>query len=273
MRFAHALWCLTASAGAALAAPPALAVECDSDIDGNMVVDVLDLLEVLGQWGPCVGCPADINGDDVVDGLDLLQVLGDWGPCLFDYGDPWPDAEAEQIGLEMLGAGGPLLIPQAIYDRIDADLDLIRADHPGLVGETHSPWWVPNQLIVNLVPGEPLDDYQALNTYFQVIDEDNIFGDWWVLTFIGNINVPALAIEYMALSAVNIAEPNGIIGGQNFWTPSDQGGGVWRWDIDDGFWDCFDGCDCHRLYVIDTDADGTVTLISYQEVGQPWCEF
>ena len=83
----------------------------------------------------------------------------------------------------------------------------------------------------------------------------------------------ALAPLYAQTPAMAFAEPNGIFGGQNFWTPTPLRGGVWRWDIDDGFLDCFDGCDCHRLYVFETDEAGTVTPISYQEIGQPWCEF
>ncbi len=49
------------------------------DVNGDGVVDVLDLLEVLGAWGDCVGCPADLDGNGVVDVLDLLIVLGNWG--------------------------------------------------------------------------------------------------------------------------------------------------------------------------------------------------
>ncbi len=52
------------------------------DVDGDGKVDVLDLLIVLGDWGPCPPppdeCPADINADGVVDVLDLLIVLGAW---------------------------------------------------------------------------------------------------------------------------------------------------------------------------------------------------
>ena len=133
--------------------------------------------------------------------------------------------------------------------------------------------WAPNQLIVRLVPGEPLEEYHAHNVYFQVIDEDNLFGDWWTLTFAGNLNIAALAPIYLALDAVDISEPNALIGGQNFYSPFDMGEGTWRWDIDDGFMDCTDGCDCHRHYIIDIDENGGLTLVLYEEWGMPYCEF
>ncbi len=60
----------------------ALGAPCPADITEDGAVDVLDLLEVLGAWGPCEACPEDITGDGVVDVLDLLEVLGAWGPCL-----------------------------------------------------------------------------------------------------------------------------------------------------------------------------------------------
>ena len=55
-------------------------VDCPADITGDGVVDVLDLLEVLGQWG--TSGSADITGDGTVDVLDLLEVLAAWGPCV-----------------------------------------------------------------------------------------------------------------------------------------------------------------------------------------------
>ena len=78
---------------------------------------------------------------------------------------------------------------------------------------------------------------------------------------------------YAALDYVQFAQTNDLVGGQNFYTPSITLFNTWRWTIDDGFHDCFDGCDCHRYYIIDVDAAGNVTLISYQEIGQPWCDF
>lgn len=50
-----------------------------ADLNGDGVVNVSDLLLLLGAWGPCTGCIADINGDDVVNVSDLLRLFGDWG--------------------------------------------------------------------------------------------------------------------------------------------------------------------------------------------------
>ncbi len=49
-----------------------------ADVNGDGVVDVLDLLAVLSVWGPCPDCVEDINDDGVVDVLDLLEVLSNW---------------------------------------------------------------------------------------------------------------------------------------------------------------------------------------------------
>ena len=49
-----------------------------ADINADGVVDVNDLIAVLGSWGPCSGCVADINGDGVVGIDDLLLVLSGW---------------------------------------------------------------------------------------------------------------------------------------------------------------------------------------------------
>ncbi len=48
------------------------------DLDGDGAVGVVDLLVVLGAWGPC-SCPADLDGDGTVGVLDLLLILAAWG--------------------------------------------------------------------------------------------------------------------------------------------------------------------------------------------------
>lgn len=54
---------------------------CAGDTNGDNVVDVHDLLDVLGKWGPCAGCPADIDGDGFVDKTDLVLLIIGWGAC------------------------------------------------------------------------------------------------------------------------------------------------------------------------------------------------
>jgi hypothetical protein len=50
------------------------------DITGDGVIDVNDLLAVIGAWGACPpgSCPADLNGDGFVDVDDLLLVISNW---------------------------------------------------------------------------------------------------------------------------------------------------------------------------------------------------
>ena len=60
--------------------------ECIADFDNNGVVNVLDLLFLIGTWG-AISTPenpvvTDLNGDGVVAVLDLMIAIGDYGPCL-----------------------------------------------------------------------------------------------------------------------------------------------------------------------------------------------
>lgn len=66
---------------------------CAADLNHDLQVDVLDLLDVLIQWGvcpvPCTvdqhnmpdNCTADTNQDCFVDVMDLLTLLALWGTC------------------------------------------------------------------------------------------------------------------------------------------------------------------------------------------------
>ena len=61
--------------------PSSKVITCNADINEDGMINVIDLLAVIDQWGSCQGCTADINGDDVVNVTDLLVVIGNWGPC------------------------------------------------------------------------------------------------------------------------------------------------------------------------------------------------
>ena len=52
--------------------------EIPEDVNGDGVVDVLDLMLVISAWGPCAGCPEDIDGSGQVDVIDLLAVISAW---------------------------------------------------------------------------------------------------------------------------------------------------------------------------------------------------
>lgn len=57
--------------------------DCSSDLNGDQIVDGIDLGMLIGLWGTCGSCSADINCDGAVDGLDLGALLGSWGSdCL-----------------------------------------------------------------------------------------------------------------------------------------------------------------------------------------------
>ena len=53
---------------------------CEGDINGDSIVDVTDLLEVVGSWGS-PGGSADVNEDGIVNVADLLAIVDAWGSC------------------------------------------------------------------------------------------------------------------------------------------------------------------------------------------------
>ena len=51
-----------------------------SDVNGDGAVNVLDILDVLAQWGACQTqpCNFDVNRDGTINVLDLLEILAAW---------------------------------------------------------------------------------------------------------------------------------------------------------------------------------------------------
>ena len=247
------------------------------DIDADAAVSAGDLAafadclagpEQPATCSPPIAPRADLEGDDDVDLRDCAELMQLVGTAYFNYGPRRDNQEAEMLAMALRGT---LRAGNSDYDRILRDLGLIRAAYPDLVTVIDDPDYVPNQLIVKLLAGQPTDGYEALNQYYLVTDEE-VYTWGRVLTFCDNLNAPVLAAEYAALPEVDWAEPNGLIGNDDIITVADMGG-VFSYTIDDGFWDCFDGCDCHRLWVFYVTWAGQVTLESYEEYGQSWCEF
>ncbi len=48
------------------------------DTNGDGLVNVFDLLNLLNDWGPCPGCSTDLNNDNQVNVFDLLILLDNW---------------------------------------------------------------------------------------------------------------------------------------------------------------------------------------------------
>ena len=54
---------------------------CSSDINGDGLTNIDDLLGILAFWGHEGSHPSDVNGDLIVNVDDLLVIIGGWGPC------------------------------------------------------------------------------------------------------------------------------------------------------------------------------------------------
>ncbi|MED5508539.1 MAG: dockerin type I domain-containing protein [Planctomycetota bacterium] len=56
---------------------------CVADLNGDRMVDGMDLSMVLAFWGTCPtgDCPADFNRDGAITGADLSVLLSSWGSC------------------------------------------------------------------------------------------------------------------------------------------------------------------------------------------------
>jgi hypothetical protein len=67
--------------GAAGAPPDTKASRCPADVTADGVVDTLDLIQVIMDWG-VGGGTSDVNTDDTVDVQDLILVMLVFGPCV-----------------------------------------------------------------------------------------------------------------------------------------------------------------------------------------------
>lgn len=260
-----------------------------ADTNTDLAIDVFDLAPFVATLldpsnaDAQTFCSSDLNVDGTVDGedvADFVQALLDPETVLFDFGPVRDDPEAEQIALETLGFSGPLLPSDDLYNLVVQDQALIRASEPFgqfLVGEQHSAAWIPNRMIVRLFQGQPRDQYNCLNTFYRVVDETFLVtlgnADWFVITFSGNLNVEALGMIYQQAPEVELTHPDFIIGRSNAWELSQSLLGGYVWNIDDGSFDCEDGCDCHIRYVFESDGEGDVSLISTMTEGPGICVF
>ncbi len=249
-------------------------INADSQVNAGDWLAFETCLAGPGVTIPPPGCDpeqfgrADLTGDGDVDLADTAALATRMGQTYFDYGPHRDNLEAEMLAMDLRQA---LRAKETDYQRIQRDLALIRAQYAQLKDVIDDTDWVPKQLMLKLVAGQPTAGYQALNRFYQVVREE-VYSWGIVLTFCDNLNAEVLALEYAALPEVQWADPNHLIGIDDYIIVTDLGE-RWEYWIDDGFMDCFDGCDCHREWILQVDTVGTVYLISYREWGMPWCPF
>ncbi len=226
--------------------------------------------EVVDSNAVAQGTSESLDG---APGGDRAGTSCQTAPDMFDYGPHRLDAEAEQLAMHFAGT---LRAPDAEYDRILRDLQLIREAYPFLTAVVDEPDYMPNKLVLRLEAPGPWPNYEALKYYYQVTNDEIIIPslDIHLLTFCDNLNAHVIGPEFAALADVRYAEPDYLVGWANrisivvFATD-------YRYTILAGFHDCFDGCDCDRTWVLDVADDGTVGFVSYQEDdhGWSWCVF
>ena len=55
--------------------------ECECNLNGDDVVDIDDLLQLVATWGECENCSADFDANGNVNVDDLIYLISNWGPC------------------------------------------------------------------------------------------------------------------------------------------------------------------------------------------------
>ncbi len=113
--------------------PPAPVVS--SDVNGDGIVNILDLVSVSVNFGKTGQSPADVNGDGIVNIIDLVKVAGEMGA----------------------GAAAPSAHPQTLEILTAADVQhwLTQAQHLGLTDATSQRGILRLQLLLAaLIPKE-----------------------------------------------------------------------------------------------------------------------
>ena len=106
-----------------------------ADVNGDGIVNILDLVSVSSNFGKTGQTPADVNGDGIVNIIDLVKVAGEMGA----------------------GAAAPSAHPHALEMLTAADVQhwLTQAQHLGLTDATSQRGILRlEQLLVALIPKE-----------------------------------------------------------------------------------------------------------------------
>ena len=62
--------------------PAVISCACPWDLNGDAIVSIFDLIDLLLSFGPCQDCLADFDDNGSVNVMDLIEMLLNMGPCL-----------------------------------------------------------------------------------------------------------------------------------------------------------------------------------------------
>ncbi len=246
--------------------------DCDLDLED---VALLQNCFAGSQTGlPSAACRAlDVNNNDRVEWKDFLSVVqalsGPGTP--FDYSpSPLPNAEAEQLALEIEET---LKTDPAIYDRIDRDLRLIREqfseechDDECLPTIHHDPRISMTALSVSVVGDALPDAFVAVNCFFRakaMLVVDSGGKRWYTVILPAPVNTIRLSEWYRSLPGVHEAYPGAWIGGSTrvAVTREPLARSRFRYTISRGSGDCMAGCLHETTWQFVVTASGNVRLL------------
>ncbi|MFT4593895.1 MAG: putative outer membrane repeat protein [Phycisphaerales bacterium] len=120
--------------------------ECIADISGDGVVDIDDILALIGYWGS-PGPLGDLNADGIVSIHDLLILVAGWGECTNVPCSP-PMAGAVQWTIEEGGNGHWYAFMPAYISWTDARIDAESLGGYLCCMETVEEWnWLHDELL------------------------------------------------------------------------------------------------------------------------------
>ncbi len=176
---------------------------------------------------------------------------------------PFTDPEAEVLAIE---ASAKLVAPRHVYERILADLALIRARNAPLRNLVACPSWVPDELILDFdaegltaIQAGTYTDWNCPNALYGVTSKED-GSSFTLLRFGRRFNTPLLAAAYQALAHVRFAEANAIAGDSDDICVSIEKETTYHYIFDAGSGACPAGCTHHEYWGFTTtkDAPGAV---------------
>lgn len=134
-----------------------------------------------------------------------------------------------------------MLAPEALVQRVDKDLQAIRAKYPAVADVHHTAKWVPGMILLNDASKEKLD-LISKSTYgpseAHAIFQDTIY----TVTFSKPYNPIKLAEILKNEFGIDKVEPNGMIGSSSSIILSSEPSGKNTYVFTKGWGDCIAGC-------------------------------